>query len=173
MDQSSFEAADPILDEIGDMVDDLLDSDQLSFIRLALARLSEAVGPRYSVNLNLTLEVFDETRPHALPLLTTGLTTSGGKPPYKASGDSSPHRYVVDGDIQVVPHDRCPKCYGLWDFKLNNPSCSECGATMGQDVKMLLDSDVCPFCEEGTVSLTNPACTKCEQAINPDHVVWG
>jgi hypothetical protein len=44
---------------------------------------------------------------------------------------------------------------------------------MGHDVKMLLDSDVRPFCEDGTVSLTNPACSKYGQAINPDLVVWG
>jgi hypothetical protein len=173
MDQSSFASADPILDEIGDMLDELLDSDQLSAIRLALTRLSTAVGSSHSVNLNVCVEVFNEKRLHALPLLTTGLTTSGGKPPYKTSGDSSPHRYVVDGDIQVVPHDRCPRCYGLWDSKLTNPSCSECGANLGREVKMLLDSDVCPFCEEGRVSLTNPTCAKCGQQINPDLVVWG
>jgi hypothetical protein len=38
---------------------------------------------------------------------------------------------------------------------------------------MLVDTDVCPFCEEGTVSLTNPACAKCGQEIDPDLVVWG
>jgi hypothetical protein len=74
-------------------------SDHLSAIRLALARLSKAVASGYSVNLNVSVEVFDKARPHALPLLTAGLTTSEGKPPYKTSGDSSPHRYVVDGDI--------------------------------------------------------------------------
>ena len=46
MDRSTFESADPILDEMGAMLDELLDSDQFSALRLALARLSEAVGPR-------------------------------------------------------------------------------------------------------------------------------
>jgi hypothetical protein len=173
MDRSSFESADPILDEMATIVDQLLDSDQFSAVRLALARLSEAVGPRYSVCLNVCVEVFDEERPHALPLLTTGLSTSKGQTPYKTFGDSTPQRYVVDGDIQVVPHDRCPRCYGLWDFKFNNPSCSGCGATLGQEVKLLLDTDVCPFCEEGKVSMTDSACAKCGQRIDPDLVVWG
>ena len=131
MDQSSFESADPILDEMAAMIVQLLDSSQFSAVRLALVHLSEAVGPRYSVNLNVCVEIFDEERSHALPLLTTGLSTSEGKPPYKTFGDSTPQRYLVDGDIQVVPHDRCPKCYGLWDFKLNNPSCSGCGGLWG------------------------------------------
>ncbi len=52
MDRSTFESADPILDEIAVTLDGLLDSDAFSAVRLALARLSEAVGARYSVNLN-------------------------------------------------------------------------------------------------------------------------
>ncbi|MGO9465081.1 MAG: hypothetical protein ACLQIB_55050 [Isosphaeraceae bacterium] len=126
MDRSTFESADLIIDEIAPTLDELLDSDQFSAVRVALARLSETVGPRYSV-----------------------------------------------GDMHVVPHDRCPNCYGLRDFKLKNPSCSECGATMGREVKLLLDTDVCPFCEEGEVSLTVPVCAKCRQRIDPAIVVWG
>jgi NAD-dependent SIR2 family protein deacetylase len=80
---------------------------------------------------------------------------------------------VVDGDIQTVPDDRCPKCYGVWDFKLDHRSCSKCGATLGREVKLLLDADVCPFCEKGKVSLTVPTCDKCGQQIDPDIVVWG
>jgi hypothetical protein len=138
-----------------------------------LARLSEKVGPRYSANLTVCVDVFDADRSHALPLLTTGLSTSQGEPPHKTYGDSTPQKYVVDGEIQVVPHDRCPKCYGLWDFKLNHPSCSECGATLGREVKLLLDTDVCPFCEEGKVSMTVPVCAKCDQRIDTGVVVWG
>ena len=173
MDRSTFESADPIIDEMGAMLNELLDSDRFSALRLALARLSEAVGPRYSVNLNVSVDIFDAERSNALPLLTLGLSTSKGESPYKTYGDSTPQKYVVNGEIQVVPHDRCPHCYGVWDFKLNHPSCSECGATMGKEVKLLLDTDVCPFCEEGKVSLTAPVCDKCGHQIDPDQVVWG
>ena len=44
---------------------------------------------------------------------------------------------------------------------------------MGPEVKLLLDTDVCPFCEEGKVSLTTPLCDKCGQGIDPNVVVWG
>jgi hypothetical protein len=173
MDRSTFESADLVVDEIADKLDVLLDADQFSEIRLALARLSKTVGPRYSVNLNVYVDVFDAQRFNALPLLNVGLTTSTGEKPYKTYGDSAPQKYVVEGEIQVVPHDHCPKCYGLWDFKLKHPSCSECGATMGAEVKLLLDTDVCPFCDEGKVSLTVPVCDKCGQRIDPGVVVWG
>lgn len=127
MDRSTFESADLILEELARTLDELLDSDQFSAIRLLLARLSETVGPHYTVNLNVCVDVFDAERSHPLPLLNVGLSTSKGETPYKTFGDSSPQKYVVNGEIQVVPHDHCPKCYGMWDFKLNHPSCSECG----------------------------------------------
>jgi hypothetical protein len=65
-----------------------------------------------------------------------------------------------------------------WDDRFLTPfpknlSCSECGATMGREVKLLLDHDLCPFCEEGKVSLTAPVCAKCGQRIDPGTVVWG
>ncbi len=173
MDRSTFESADLVLDEMSPMLDEFLDSDQFSGVRHALARLSEIVGARYSVNLTVCVDVFDPDRSHALPLLTVGLSTSEGKPPHKTYGDSTPQKFVVGGEMQVVPHDRCPICFGIWDFKLKNPSCSECGATMGPDVKLLLDSDVCPFCEEGKVSMGVPVCDKCGLTIDPGIVVWG
>ena len=83
MDRSTFESADPILDEIADKLDELLDSDQFAAVRLVLARLSETVGPRYSVNLNVSVDVFDAERSNALPLLNLGLSTSKGETPYK------------------------------------------------------------------------------------------
>jgi hypothetical protein len=173
MDRSTFEAADLITDEIAAELDELLDSDEFSAVRVALARLSETVGSRYSVNLNVCVDVFDAERSNALPLLNVGLSTSKGNAPHKTYGDSTPQKYVVEGEIQVVPHDRCPKCYGVWDFKLTHPGCSGCGATLGREVKLLLDTDVCPFCEEGAVSLTAPVCDKCGQQIYPGIVVWG
>ena len=59
MDRSTFESANPILDEIAVTLDELLDSDQFAAVRLALTRLNEAVGPRYTVNLNVCVDVFD------------------------------------------------------------------------------------------------------------------
>jgi hypothetical protein len=173
MDRSTFESANPILDEIADKLDGILNCDEFSAVRLALARLSEMVGSRYSVNLNVCVDIFDAERSNALPLLNVGLSTSKGEPPYKTFGDSTAQKYVVDGEIQVVPHDRCPRCYGVWDFKLMHTSCSECGAILGREVKLLLDTDVCPFCEEGAVSMNIPTCAKCGQRIDPGVVVWG
>jgi hypothetical protein len=173
MDRSTFDAADPIVDRVSEMVERVLGSDQLAAVRDALAQLSKVLGPDHSVNLNVTVEVFDTERAHPLPLLTTGMSTSGGEPPYVTWGDSTPQRYVVDGEIQVVPHDRCPRCYGPWDFKFETMSCRGCGARLGDDVRVLLDTDVCPHCEEGHVSASAPVCDQCGYRVDPGLVVWG
>jgi hypothetical protein len=173
MDRSSFESADPIVDRLADLIDQALESAQFEGIRQALAELSEAVGQRHSVNLSVNVEVFDPERGHALPLLMTGLSTSEGKPPYQVWGDSSPQKYVVDGEMQIVPHDRCPRCHGVWDSKFRHRSCPECAATLGENVKVLLDTDECPHCEEGKVSMSSPVCRKCGFEVEPKLVVWG
>ena len=173
MNPSQFEAANPYLDAIGDRLDQVLMSPELHQVREALAALSKRVGERYGVTLTCLVEVFDRERERTLPLLSTGLSTSDGAEPYAFAGDSTPQRYVVEGEIQVVPHDRCPKCWGLWDFKWEHRQCPECDAELGQDCKVLLDSDVCPHCEEGRVTASDPKCSKCGFEVDPALVSWG
>ncbi len=173
MDRPDFDAAQPHLDKIAEILDKALESDLVP-LRDALAALGKELGSRYSVALECTVGVFDAERERGLlRMLTTGLATSDGKVPYRALGDSSAHKYVVDGEIQVVPHDYCPKCWKPWDFKIRNRSCEHCGATLGENVKILLDTDVCPSCEEGKVSMTTPTCDKCGFEVDLKLAVWG
>jgi hypothetical protein len=76
MNRSTFEAADPIVDQMAEKIDRALDSAQFSEIRQALVRLSAAVGPQFSVNLNMCARVFDRERSHPLPLLQSGIVRS-------------------------------------------------------------------------------------------------
>ena len=55
--------------------------------------------------------------------------------------DSTPHRYIVHGDLVIVPHDHCPQCWGRWDFKSKFPTCESCGSEMGKGGRLLLDFD--------------------------------
>jgi len=162
-----------LVDEISELVDQALISEQLATLRQSLAGLSKAVGGRYSIGLTVSLEVFDHQKERNLPLLNTGLSTTEGGEPFRTWGDSTPQRYIVDGQIQVVPHDRCPKCWDAWDFKINNRHCPHCDATLGDNCKILLDTDICPQCENGKVSLAQPKCDQCGFEINPSLVAWG
>ena len=105
--------------------------------------------------------------------MQTGMSTFGGAVPHQVWGDSTPQRYVVYGDIIVVPSDHCPQCWAEWGFKERNPKCPGCGLQLGKEVKILLDSDVCPHCEKGKVSAGNPVCSECSYRVNPEHVAWG
>jgi predicted amidophosphoribosyltransferase len=117
--------------------------------------------------------VFDTEREKEITLLSTGYACFPGEPPFEMSGDSTAQRYVVDGEMCQCPHDYCPKCWGDWDFKFKFPECPECGAKLGEDVKLLLDTDVCPYCEEGKVTMNQPVCSECGYELDPTKVVWG
>jgi hypothetical protein len=173
LDPVTFGAADPLVDEIAKIVDSVLGSEQLAELRNVLAELGKAIGPRYLANLTLTLDICDRDGERNLPLLTTGLSTIDSGPPYRTWGDSSLQRYILNGEIHVVPHDHCPKSWGVWDFKFEHRSCQHCDVTLGQGCKILLDSDVCPSCEAGNVSMTNLVCDKCGYKVDLSVVAWG
>jgi hypothetical protein len=173
MEPGAFGATEPHLDQVADCLDAALRSPDLSGVRDALAALGKSLGERYSVTLTCLVEVFDREQERSLPLLTTGLSTSGGADPFVVSGDSTPHRYVVDGEIRVVPHDHCPKCWGHWDFKWQHRHCPQCDAELGRNCKVLLDSDVCPHCEASRVTASAPGCSACGFVVDPALVVWG
>jgi hypothetical protein len=170
MDPADFKAVDPFLDKLAEIVDQQLG---LAELQRVLAELSTVMGKRYTVSVNMTVDVFDQEHERSLPLLNTGLATSEGQEPYRNWGDSTMQRYVVDAGIQIVPHDRCPTCWKEWDFKFLHPTCSHCGTTLGKNCKVLLDTDECPNCEEGKVTVSKPRCDKCGFVVDPNTVVWG
>ncbi len=173
MDESEFEQLTHLADTAFDKFEELYASGALAELEDELHAVSLNLADKFSVSLELNLSVFDAEREKSLSLLSTGLTASGKGTPYRTHGDSTVHRYVVDGFIRMVPHDYCPHCWAIWDFKLINRTCPECGYSLGDQVKLLLDTDVCPHCESGKVSRTNPTCPNCSFTVEPDIVVWG
>ncbi|MHB1038509.1 MAG: hypothetical protein ACYC0Y_28130 [Pirellulales bacterium] len=173
MDKTTFEIADPILDEIAEVTSELLDSAETKKLRSLLTKLNKAIGGRYLVSLHLNVSVFDVEKGRCLPLLQTGLAGFDGDKPFQACADSTEQRYIADGEMVVVPHDRCPLCWEEWDFKFLHPACSHCGAHLGTKVKVLLDTDACPNCEDGKVSMSQLTCPKCGYSVDPSFVTWG
>ncbi len=172
MTPEEFDASDPLLDSIAEQVGGWMESDASAELREALAQLSKQLNG-LSVSLDLTVGVFDPDRGNLLPLLQTGLSSSDGKPAYQTHADSTPMRYLANGEMTVVPHDRCPCCRAAWDFKELHSACPSCGVKLGEEVKLLIDSNVCPHCENGSVTPAEPKCDECGFAVNPAHVAWG
>jgi len=163
MEADKFSQIDPILDDITEIVQDQFESEQL---RLAIKTIGDIVGKGRIACFKVVLEVFDEQKECAIPYLAMGLISDDSGEPY-ASWD------VIKDGIVVVPHDRCPRCWEAWDNKLEDTSCVHCGLSMGDDCKLLLDYDRCPWCDEGTVTAANPTCSKCNSQVDTRHVVWG
>lgn len=172
MNPEQFQKTDPLLDKLAEELGNWIESTDSSEVRETLAQLSKLLGGR-SISLDMTVGVFDPDRGNTLPLLQVGLSSSDGSPAYETSADSTPMRYLANGEMIVVPHDRCPCCWAAWDFKDLHPACPSCGVQLGEEVKFLIDSDVCPHCENGSVTPTNPQCDECGFKVNPAHVAWG
>lgn len=170
MDAEKIKAIEPLLDQIAELAEKQLDSAEL---RRLIGALSNLVGKGLSANINVTVDVFDENKECSLPLLTTGLSAFPGKEPFRTWGDSSLQRYVVNEGIVCLPHDRCPECWQVWDFKLQNVTCPHCGLTMGDQCKLLIDSDECPWCNEGELTIAKPRCNRCGYEVDRKKAVWG
>jgi len=173
MTEGEYRSLEPLLEPLAAKLQAFLESAELGPIRESLQKASVALTEGMSVTLSCNLEVFDSRRGRSINLLQTGLTTSDGLPPYICWGDASDQRYVVRGTICQVPQDYCPACWGKWDFKQEHRTCAHCGVQLGNEVKILLDSDVCPHCEKGKVSMDNPQCPACGHTVDLSIVAWG
>lgn len=173
MKREEFQTLDPIADELAEQAAKWVQSVDMLGFRQRLRQAVDDLPDSYAVEVAVELRVFDEKRGKTVRLLSAGLSAFPGREPHEVSGDSSPHRYIVDGEMCQVPHDHCPDCWGIWDFKLDHPVCPDCGCRMGREVKLLLDTDTCPRCEEGHVSINNPVCPQCGFRVDPSIIVWG
>ena len=156
MERDTFDRIDPMLDQLADRMEHLLQMPEMESIKDLVGQIGRLLGDHRSATLDIQLQIVDSEKKNTLPLLQMGIATDEGSDPYLCYGDSTPHRYLVDGTVVVVPHDHCPSCWGQWDVKDLHPICPQCGISMGKQVKWLLDHDQCPNCEQSTVSSQTP-----------------
>lgn len=171
---------DPLAEIAAEETSRFLGSPEIDKLKAAIQAAAKDLPADYVISFDIGLNVFDPERGQSLPLTNTALCSSGPGEPYVGEGQCTPQRYLVDGEICEVPHDRCPHCWGDWDFKAPSlddapamTSCRECGYELGKQVQLLLDSDLCPHCEERTISQEKPRCDNCGLNIDPRLVAWG
>jgi len=173
MQVKEFERLDELSEMVNDKIHKLYEDGIFSEISKKIKDISQDIEENHSITVDFQVNVFDTSKEKNLRFLTIGISSSGNNDPYLAYGDSTPCRYLVDGDIQKVPHDFCPNCWGEWDFKLRNHKCPECGYEMGKQIKLLLDTDICPNCEKGKVSIEKTQCDDCGFVVDRNMVNWG
>jgi len=173
MKDTEFKLLDPIVDIINDKFQQLVKSGEFDEIKTLLTNAIDQLPDSYSLSLNVDFTVFSGEKKKPIPLLRTGLTTAGVGEPYVHTDDSALQKYVVSGEVSIVPEDHCPSCWGEWDFKFKYTTCPECDSQLGTEVKLMLDDDTCPWCKEGKVTIDDPSCAKCKHVVDKDMVVWG
>lgn len=173
MDVKTFDKTDELADFVYDEICNLQEKEALAKIEAKLKEVAANLPKGYSIALNFTLEIIDEHRERSLKTLQTGLCCEQGQDPQFSSVGASPAKYVVDGAMMKVPHDHCPNCWAFWGFKSRTKECRTCGYQLGREVKLLLDSNVCPFCESSEISLSHPRCGRCGYHADTGMVVWG
>lgn len=173
MEVDQFDRIENLSDDVYDKFEELHKKGVFADIESKLKEICSSLKEEYSISVNLAVEVFNAEKEKSMILLGRGIECSGGHEPHLATSGSTSHRYVVNGHIVKLPHDYCPNCWGEWDFKLLNLTCPLCDYTMGKEVKLLLDTDVCPGCEKGKVSRSNPQCERCGIALDSGMVNWG
>ena len=173
MKATECELLKPIIEAADETWQNVLQSSALDELKTVLKKTSAKLPKNISLSLSWGLHVTDDEREESIQLLNLGLSAFSDQKMIETSGDSTIHRYIVGGEICQVPHDYCPRCWSIWDFKFRNPVCGNCEATLGTQVKLLLDSDVCPSCEQGKVTRKVPKCDECGFEIDSEKVVWG
>jgi len=173
MKATEFADLNPLAEALYEQCDRWLASEGLVDIREALRQAAAKLPANYSLSIDVELRVFDLDREQSINLLSTGLCSTGQAPAFRTGADSTAHRYIANGELCELPHDRCPICWDYWDFKIELPECPHCGAALGQNVKILLDRDTCPHCENGRIARNQPTCTQCSFTIDPNIVHWG
>ena len=173
MQAKEFDKLDELADMVNKKIHKLYEDGEFLEITKKIKEVTQAIEKAYSITVDFQVNAFDSKKEKSIRALTIGISSSGDQDPFLAYGDSTPERYLVSGNIKKVPHDFCPSCWGAWDFKLQNHTCPECGIEMGKDIKLLLDTDTCPNCEDGRISLNKTKCVKCGFEVDKNMVNWG
>jgi hypothetical protein len=173
MDVQTYDATHELADVLMDELKRLYREKKLTAVEDKLKEISSNLPKGYSITVNFSVEVFDENREKSLKTTDAGITCMEGDNPYLSTNESSPAKYIVDGALMKVPHDHCPNCWSRWSFKSKVRECRECGYRMGKEIKLLLDTNVCPHCENSKISHSSPRCEGCGYVVDQTIVSWG
>ncbi|AQQ71164.1 hypothetical protein SMSP2_01530 [Limihaloglobus sulfuriphilus] len=173
MKDNEFKKLGPLTDKTNSFIDDLHKSGALDALLNELKSVTNQLPESYSVSIDFQLNVCDSNKETSVPLLQTGFVAGKGIELYRHYGDTATQKYLVDGEMCIIPDDYCPHCWEEWDLKFMNPTCPYCDYRLGKEIKYLLDDNTCPWCQEGKVSIDNPTCDNCGKKIDGDMIAWG
>lgn len=174
MGPNGFESVQQAIDKIDAIVHQMIDRDteEMRMIQASIRELGQKLGGDYSASISLCLTVKDQFRTRELPFDILTFTSDRGEEPYDSTEESSPQRYVIGDAECVVPRDRCPRCWQSWPHKFQHPYCPHCDLKLGNECTVIVESEECPQCEDGTVSVERPVCDECGHEVDLRSIVW-
>lgn len=173
MNEKDFDEVEYVSDSIGESIEKKFEKGDFKAITDQLEALAKKIGGGRYLSLDFQINLFDPEKDNPLRVLTLGISAPSNEKPFLGGGDSISQRYIVNGVIVKVPNDQCPDCWGEWSFKFDSPVCFDCGIELGKDVKVLLDTEICPHCNEGKVTPQNKICDSCGFDVLPEFAYWG
>ena len=163
-----------VCDNVFDLFHSLNDDDKFSELKKLMTLAAQKISDGQSITFSMRFTLDDSDLAKQIPFLDMGLTCGKDETPFFFEGVSTLATYVLsDGSVQRIPHDRCPCCWDNWDFKLDSPECPSCGIQLGKGVKQMIDSDICPHCEKGKVSMQSCKCNECGYELDSEKILWG
>lgn len=173
MKEKDFDELELVTDSISELLKRKFEQGEFKEITTQLETLSRKLGEDRYLSFDFQIHLLDPNKENPLRVMSLAIGTSPDKEAFWGWGDSTPCRYVLEGKILKVPHDLCPGCWGEWGFKFQNHQCGSCGIELGKDVKVLLDTEVCPSCEKGKVTPQERTCDLCGFEVKPEFAYWG
>lgn len=173
MDVQTYDQTHALADILLDEIRNLLEQGKLPAFEARLRAAEGQLPEGCSLSVNLSVGVFDPSRDRVLKTGDAGLLFEKNHETHACNYAPTPAKYLVEGVMAKVPHDHCPHCWSRWNFKSRFKECPKCGYQMGKEIKLLVDSDVCPRCENSKISYAQPACSECGYVADQAEVVWG
>lgn len=163
-----------LCDDMYELFHDLHDKGKFNAFKAKMEAISRDLPESVSIAFNWEIQMVHETGEKSpLPFYEMGVMTDEDNQCVNYKGGSTLETYIIDEQMMKIPHDRCPSCWEVWAFKFKERQCPHCSVTLGKEVKILIDNDVCPWCEKGKVSLTHPTCDECGFEIDESDIIWG
>lgn len=164
-------------DELSALVEErflqLIEEGAFADLEDQLLALAKTGSEDQAVTISLQFKLSDSEREREVIIAETSRAYLSDGDKYDFNQSDAAVRYLCDGEIRVFQHNSCPHCWGLWEDKHHNPVCPDCGYELGNQVKILVDDNVCPYCLDGRVTRQEPRCDACGEQIEERFISWG
>lgn len=160
MSPNEFESAVELLDEMLQQLYRRYGGNRRRLLRDQLGRLKQLCGERQMPFVRVELGVLDRDRQKAMQIGRVDVTYCDDGELFGTGGETDTRSYVLDDQLVCVPDGQCPACLGVWLLRprMSEP-CPECGIRFGDDFKIVIAGNRCPFCEEEYTECESCGCS--------------